>query len=84
MTKMNFEDTISREESAFPVISGAESSGLSIRDWMATAALQGLAAKGLEIQADRAMTQKEKDLAMAMQAYRLADAMLIVRRENAV
>ncbi|MEZ6119606.1 MAG: hypothetical protein R3C28_23975 [Pirellulaceae bacterium] len=72
---------INGNQPAFPVSSGVNSTGLTLRDWMASAALQGLAAKGLEVKADRAMTEKEKDQAMARMAYRLADAMLAVRAE---
>ena len=63
---------------AFPVPHGAEG-GVAFRDWLAATALNGLASKGLEVKADRAMTQHEKNLEMAKQAYALADAMLEAR-----
>ncbi len=66
----------------FPLPTGIQAVGVTQRDWVATLALQGVAAKGLEVQADRAMTQVERDLEMARRAYALADAMLTVRSQK--
>jgi hypothetical protein len=55
--------------------------GVTIYDWLAGVALQGLVTKGMKVQADRAMTEDEKDQEMARRAYKLADAMLLVRSE---
>ena len=68
---------------AFPVPSGSLQTGICMRDWLAAIALQGLTAKGIEVTADRAMTMKEKEEALATRAYGLADAMLTVRRRSA-
>ena len=76
-----------------PLSGGNETSGMGIsggspggnlRDSFAMSALQGLAAKGLEVNADRAMTQEDKHNAMAEMAYGLADAMMRARvKQNA-
>ena len=66
----------------FPLPTGIQAVGVTQRDWLATLALQGMAAKGLEVQADRAMSQVERDLEMARRAYGLADAMLTVRAQK--
>lgn len=67
----------------FPIPGGIQAIGVNQRDWLAAVALQGIAAKGLEVQADRAMTQVERDIEMANRAYALADAMLTVRAKRA-
>ena len=67
---------------AYPVAPGAHLTGASLRDWLALGALQGLAAKGLDVNANRAMSQEDRDLEMATRAYGLADAMLTVRGRN--
>jgi hypothetical protein len=63
----------------FPVPPGATSAGVSYYDWIAAVALQGLVTRGPEIKADRAMTDDERDLELALRAYRLADAMIRAR-----
>lgn len=63
----------------FPVPVGATSVGISYYDWLAAVALQGLITRGLEIKADRAMTDEERDFELATRAYRVADAMLRAR-----
>ena len=66
----------------FPLPTGIQAVGVTQRDWVATLALQGIAAKGMEVQADRAMSQVERNLEMARRAYGLADAMLTIRAEK--
>jgi hypothetical protein len=61
---------------AFPVPSGAITSGVSRRDWFAAMALQGVVSKGLEVMGDRVVTEQERHLMMARRAFSLADAML--------
>lgn len=63
----------------FPVPPGSASPGISYHDWLAAVALQAFTTKGLEVRADRAMTDGERDLALATRAYQLADAMLLAR-----
>ena len=61
---------------AFPVPASAVHQGVSLRDWFAANALQGIIAKGLEVQGDRALTQKDKDMEMVRRAFSLADEMI--------
>jgi hypothetical protein len=63
----------------FPVLPGSTSPGISYHDWLAAVALQAFTTKGLEVRADRAMTDAERDLMLATRAYQLADAMLLAR-----
>ena len=49
------------------------------RDWFAAMALQGLAAKGLEVSGDRVLSDEEKADRLAVRAYQLADAMVRAR-----
>lgn len=63
----------------FPVLPGSASPGISYHDWLAAVALQAFTTKGLEVRADRAMTDPERDLLLATRAYQLADAMLLAR-----
>jgi hypothetical protein len=72
----------SGQQPAYPV-TGTHSTGATLRDWFAVAALQGISAKGLEVNANRAMSQDERDLEMATRAYQLADAMLAIRLRTA-
>jgi hypothetical protein len=67
---------------AFPVPSTAVQSGISLRDWMATMALQGVVAKGLDVIGDRVVSESERNLLIARRAYALADAMLQVAGET--
>jgi hypothetical protein len=67
---------------AFPVPSTAVHQGVSVRDWMATMALQGVISKGLDVIGDRLVTESERYLIMARRAYALADAMLKVANES--
>lgn len=62
---------------AFPVGPDHIQPGLSLREWFAAMALQGLVAKGLEVNSERVLSPQERDLEMAKRAFRLADAMLI-------
>ena len=61
---------------AFPVPPSAAYTGISMRDWFAANALQGIIAKGLEVRGDRALSQDDKDAEMVRRAYNLADEML--------
>ncbi len=61
---------------AFPVPADAAHTGVTCRDWFAAVALQGLAAKGLEVFGDRVITEDEKNQIMATRAYAVADAMI--------
>lgn len=67
---------------AFPVPSASMAKGVSYRDWLATAALQGIVAKGLDVIGDRVVSEAERNLIMARKAYGLADAMLQVAAES--
>ena len=68
---------------AFPVPSNASQQGVSVRDWLAAIALQGVVTKGLDVIGDRVVTEKERNLMLARHAYGLADAMLTVIEEQA-
>jgi len=63
----------------YPAPPGARTCGITIRDWLAALAMQGLLIHGMKVKADRAMTEEEKDNEMAQRAYDVADAMLRVR-----
>ena len=67
------------EAPAFPVPPAASSKGVTIRDWIAGMALQGLVSKGLEVRGDRVLSTTEKSREFAIRAYSLADAMLAAR-----
>ncbi len=68
---------------AFPVPADARQTGITMRDWIAVAAMQGVMSKGLKVQADRAMTETERQDEMAAYAYQMADAMLRTREPAA-
>lgn len=63
----------------YPVPVASTNAGISYYDWIAAVALQGLVTRGLEIKADRAMTDEERDFELASRAYRVADAMVRAR-----
>ncbi len=65
----------------YPVPAGASATGITMYDWLAAVAMQGLMMHGMKIQADRAMTEEEKDDEMAERSYRMAAAMLRTRVE---
>jgi hypothetical protein len=67
----------------YPVPAGSANKGISCYDWIAAVALQALTTKGLDVKADRAMTDEERDLELATRAYKLADAMLRARANAA-
>ena len=69
-------------EPLFPVPVGSANEGISYHDWLAAIALPALTTRGLEVKADRAYTDDERDLALATH-YRLADAMLLARTASA-
>jgi len=69
-----------RDAFLYPLPPGATQSGITIHDWLAAMALQALVTKGMEVQADRAMTETQKDDLVATRAYQLADAMLRARQ----
>jgi hypothetical protein len=64
---------------AYPVPAGSTNTGISYYDWIAAIALQALTTKGMDVKADRAMTDEERDLELATRAYGLADAMVRAR-----
>lgn len=68
---------------AFPVSASSVENGVSVRDWFAAVALQGVAAKGLEVMGDRVVSEDERNMMVAERAYALADAMLHVGRKTA-
>lgn len=68
----------SSDRPAFPVPSTATHPGVSIRDWFAAQALQGVVAKGLDVIGDRVVSEHDRNLMLARRAYALADAMLTV------
>ncbi len=65
----------------YPVPAGARAPGISMYDWLAAMAMQGLINHGMKVQADRAYTVAEKDAEMAQRAYQMAAAMMQVRGE---
>jgi hypothetical protein len=67
----------------YPVPAGSANTGISYYDWIAAVALQALTTKGLDVKADRAMTDEERDLELATRAYKLADAMMRARANAA-
>lgn len=67
---------------AFPVPAQAEHMGVTMRDWFAAMAMQGIVSKGLEVQGDRVRSESAKAQEMATRAYRLADAMTILRERD--
>jgi hypothetical protein len=71
--------TMDHNAPVFPVPVGATGVGISYYDWLAAVALQALTTRGLEVKADRAMTDEERDFELATRAYRMADAMLRAR-----
>ena len=67
---------------AFPVTASAVENGVSLRDWFAAMALQGVVAKGLDVIDDRMVSELERNEMMARRAYALADAMLAVASDT--
>ncbi len=65
------------------VPAGARETGITTHDWLAAMAMQGFIMRGLKIQADRAMTEDEKDDEMAQRSYKMAAAMLRAQPEAA-
>ena len=68
--------TKSSQIPAFPVPTLSSHQGISMRDWFAASALQGLVAKGVTVDADRVWSDEQKDRLLAQKAYGLADAMM--------
>ncbi|MHB0959923.1 MAG: hypothetical protein ACYC6N_32635 [Pirellulaceae bacterium] len=66
----------------YPIPIGTVSTGISYYDWIAAVAMQALTMRGLEVKADRAMTDEERDLELAARAYKMADAMLHARAQT--
>jgi len=58
------------EESAFPVANSYLPQGMSLRDYFAAAALQGLIAQGYFLADDDILVEKAYDLAKAMMKRR--------------
>ena len=69
---------------AFPIPSGTIEKGVSVRDWLAVMALQGVVSKGLEVMGDRVLTEEDRNKLMARRAYGLADAMIEISAEETV
>ncbi len=67
------------QQPLFPPPVGAKSPGISINDWLAAMAMQGLINHGMKISADRALTEDEKDDQLAERAYKIAGAMMRAR-----
>jgi len=67
------------DDHVFPAPAGTASPGIALRDWLAALAMQGFVTRGLEVKADRFMSEEEKDDEIATRAYRMADAMLRVK-----
>lgn len=65
----------------FPSPPGTAHTGITVHDYLAALAMQALLTKGIEVQADRAMTQQQKDDLITTRAYELADAMLRARNK---
>ena len=63
---------------AFPVSPSDRATGITVRDWFAAQALQGVVAKGLDVIGDRVVSELDRNLMLARRAYALADAMLAV------
>ncbi len=68
---------------AFPVTASAIEHGVTVRDWLAAMALQGVVSKGLDVIGDRMVSESERNMMMARRAYALADAMLAAANEGA-
>ncbi len=64
-----------------PVPAGATHPGITLFDWLAAVAMQGLVTHGMEVRGDRALTEEDKDREMANRAYRMAGAMLRAREQ---
>lgn len=65
--------------SAFPVVGGTKHDGMSLRDWFAGMALQGVIAKH---PTRYSPTGDPIDMEIALGAYDYADAMLAARKEQ--
>lgn len=65
---------------AFPVPANQEYSGMTLRDWFAGMAMQGLLAANA--QCHDAVTDKNVDAVIAREAYLSADAMLAERARS--
>ncbi len=70
------------QSSAYPVPVGSRHPGITAYDWLAAMAMQGLITHGMEIRADRAMSEDDKDNEIARRAYKIADAMLRTRSQQ--
>ena len=70
------------QSSAYPVPVGSRHPGITVYDWLAAVAMQGLITHGMEIRADRAMSEDDKDNEIARRAYKIADAMLRARSQK--
>ncbi len=59
-----------------PLPPGATNPGITLCDWLAAVAMQGLVTHGMEVRGDRALSEEDKDREMAARSYRMAEAML--------
>jgi hypothetical protein len=66
----------------FPPPLGAKNAGITIHDWLAALAMQGLLMHGMKVSADRALTEDEKDNQLAERAYKIANAMVRTRPKH--
>jgi len=70
---------------AFPTRQGTvgETSGMSLRDWLAGMALSGLCAHAEKLSKSYVLEHGGSESAYSAQAYALADAMLAAREKEA-
>ncbi len=74
--------SVSSDRPAFPVAASSVEKGVTVREWLASSAMQGIVANGLEVMGDRVVTESERFDIMARRAYALADAMVRVGNEE--
>ena len=64
------------DTAVFPTNPQTQHDGISMRQWYAAMALQGLVAHGLEVRSDRVLSDDDRDNIFAEKAFALADAMM--------
>ncbi len=67
---------VNPQSPVFPAAMGSAEKGITLRQYYAASALQGLVAHGLEVRSDKVMTDEEKENVLAGRAFRMADALI--------
>ena len=67
---------VNPQSPAFPAAMGSADKGITLRQYYASMALQGLVAHGIEVRSDKVMTDEDKQNVLAGRAFRMADAMI--------